>query len=64
MEALQARKEGKAEGKAEEKANTIRLLQGLLLQELASIEDLQSQSLEELDSRIADLQLQLRNRIG
>ncbi len=56
--------EGKAEGKSEEKANTIRLLQGLLMQELASIEDLKTQSLEELDSRIGDLQLQLRNRIG
>jgi predicted transposase/invertase (TIGR01784 family) len=56
--------EGKAEGKSEEKASTIRLLQGLLMQELASIADLQAQSLEELDRRIADLQLQLRNRIG
>ncbi len=56
--------EGKAEGKSEEKANTIHLLQGLLLQELAPIEDLQAQSLEELDRRIDDLQLQLRNRIG
>jgi hypothetical protein len=34
------------------------------MQELASIADLQAQSLEELDRRIADLQLQLRNRIG
>ena len=55
---------GEARGKVEEKANTIRLLQGLLMQELASITDLQAQSLEELDSRIGDLQLQLRNRIG
>lgn len=55
---------GKAEGKSEEKASTIRLLQGLLMQELVSIADLQAQSLEELDRRIADLQLQLRNRIG
>jgi predicted transposase YdaD len=56
--------EGKAEGKSEEKANTIRLLQGLLMLELASTADLQAQPLEELDRRIADLQLQLRNRIG
>jgi predicted transposase/invertase (TIGR01784 family) len=55
---------GKAEGKSEEKANTIRLLQGLLMQELSSTADLQAQPLEELDRRIADLQLQFRNRIG
>ncbi len=58
------KEEGKAEGKSEEKANTIHLLQGLLMQELASISDLQSKTLEELDGHIADLQLQLRNRIG
>jgi predicted transposase/invertase (TIGR01784 family) len=55
---------GEVRGKVEEKANTIRLLQGLLMQELASIADLQARSLEDLDSRIGDLQLQLRNRIG
>jgi predicted transposase YdaD len=55
---------GEVRGKVEEKANTIRLLQGLLMQELASITDLQARSLEDLDSRIGDLQLQLRNRIG
>lgn len=61
---LAAIEEGEARGKAEEKANTIRLLQSLLMQELASIMDLQAQSLEELDRRIGDLKLQLRNRIG
>jgi hypothetical protein len=42
----------------------LELAQGLLMPELASIADLQTQPLEELDRRIADLQLQLRNRIG
>lgn len=60
----EGKEEGKAEGKSEEKANTIHLLQGLLMQELASISDLRSKTLEELDFHIADLQLQLRNRIG
>ena len=44
--------------------NRLALAQGLLMPELASIADLQAQPMEELDRRIADLQLQLRNRIG
>jgi predicted transposase/invertase (TIGR01784 family) len=56
--------QGKAEGKAEEKVNTIRLLEGLLRMETTSMTELQGQSLDDLDRRITDLQLHLRNRIG